>query len=656
MIKTEILILCFLLSAVAFCQEIKLPEIIKDVAEDIAANDSDPEAAEVFTGRLCELAENPVKINSASEDEISRLFFLSDFQVKALADYSRSSGKITSYYELANIPGFDKTIAEMMIPFITLTSKEYMYSDPVPWRNYIITNLSVRSGKDDTTSLGSALKLLTKYKFTTGRLSGGLTFEKDPGEKFLYPGTIHPDFLSANIAYNGSGIIRRIILGDYSARFGQGTNINTGISTGLSLTSQGYMSGSNEIKPYTSTDENAFFRGIATELSIKNLNLSLFYSKNNIDATLASTSGHSKNYIENLYKSGIHSTSTLLLKKDVISETVYGINLSYNFKNARFGMDWSENRFSLPVNQVENDPEKIFSFKGASNNVYSLYYNSIIKRILFFGELSSNGYKKNAVIQGLSFRPSDRFIINFLYRNYNAGYISFHGKGPGISSETGNEKGILGNFTLEAAKHLFISGGCDIRYFPWLKYRCSSPSWGVKREIRIRFIPTEKLTFDGLYSYRFSMADNTAGNGIPELKQLYTKSVKFYVRYALYENLTIGTRIDYKIVEPPGSKGMLFLEDINYRVRSLPVSFWLRFCVFSTDDYESRLYTWENDLLYTFSIPSLYDKGSRIYLMTGWKISDKAEIRIKYGILTKTDTPGIISNIEEFRIQVKVTI
>ena len=656
MIKTGIFILCFLFSVRVFCQETKLPEIIRDVAEELAANDSDPEAASAYIERLYELAENPVKINSASEDEISRLFFLSDFQVKALADYSRSSGKIISYFELANIPGFDKATAEMMIPFTTLTSKEYLNSDPVRWRNYLITNLTVRSGKDDTTSLGSAWRVLTKYKFTAGSFSGGFTIEKDPGEEFLYPGTIQPDFLSANIAYNGRGVIRRIILGDYSARFGQGTNINTGIRTGLSLTSPGYMSASDEIKPYTSTDENNFFRGIATELSVKNLAVFLFYSKNNLDATLGSSSGYSKDYIDNLYTSGLHNTSSLLLKKDAISELVYGINLSYNFKNVRVGLAWSEDRFSLPVNPTGQDPEKIFNFRGDRNDLYSVYYNSLIKRILLFGELSVNDSGKHAFVQGLSFRPSDRLIINFLYRNYNAGYISFHGKGPGSSSASGNEKGILGNFTFEAAKHLFISGGCGIQHFPWLKYRCSSPSWGVKREIRIRFIPTEKLTIDGLYSYRFSMADNTSGNRIPELKQLITKNLKFYVRYSLYDNLTIGTRIDYKIVEPSGSKGMLVLQEINYSFRQVPVTLWFRYCLFNTDDWDSRLYTYENDLLYSFSIPALSGEGSRSYIMVKWKIFDNAEIRIKYGILTKTGTPGAITNTEEFRIQVKVTI
>jgi hypothetical protein len=169
-------------------------------------------------------------------------------------------------------------------------------------------------------------------------------------------------------------------------------------------------------------------------------------------------------------------------------------------------------------------------------------------------------------------------------------------------------------------------------------------------------MPTEKLTIDGLYSYRFSMADNTSGNRIPELKQLITKSIKFSVRYSLYDNLTIGTRIDYKIVEPSGSKGMLVLQEINYRFRQVPVTLWFRYCLFNTDDWDSRLYTYENDLLYSFSIPALSGEGSRSYIMVKWKISDYAEIRIKYGILTKTVTPGAITNTEEFRIQVKVTI
>ncbi|MCX6255818.1 MAG: hypothetical protein NTV31_15275 [Bacteroidia bacterium] len=637
-------------------QSEKLSEIIITVAEELAADDSDPEAVSTYIERLQELAENPVKLNSSREDEISRLFFLSDFQVKALADYAHSSGRIISVYELVNIPGFDKESVEMMGPFITLDYKVNMNSDSVKWRNTSITNLSIKSGNKDTTSLGSPWKMLTKYKFTKGGFSGGFTVEKDPGEKLISGNPPIPDFLSAHIAYNGNGLIRRIIVGDYSARIGQGTNINTGIRTGLSLTAPGYMSSKDEIKPYTSTDENNFFRGVAAEFSFKNLGLYLFYSKNYSDATVSSSLESSKDYIENFYLAGIHNTSSLLLKKDAISELVYGLNLSYNFNNIRIGLAWSEERFSLPVISPGIDPENIFDFEGDKNNLYTIYYNSLIKRILLYGEFSTNESNKYAYVQGLSFRPSDRLTINFLFRKYDAGYTSFHGKGPGSSSVTSNEQGFLGNFTFEAAKHLFISGGCDIQKFPWLRYRCSAPSWGMKKELRIRFLPTEKLTIETSYNYRFSMADNSGTNGIPQQKQIVTRSLKGTIRYSLYEYLILGSRIDYKVVDPSGTRGMLFLEDINYRFRSIPLSIWLRYCIFGTDDYESRLYTWENDLLYSFSIPALYGKGSRIYFMTGWKITDKSELRFKYAISTKTVKQGGETNSEEFRIQIKVTI
>ena len=651
----NVLIVLFSITPViVYGQSEKLSEIIIAVAEELAADDSDPEAASTYIERFYELAENPVKLNSSGEDEISKLFFLSDFQVKALADYAHSSGRIISVYELVNIPGFDKETAEMMIPFITLDNKVNMNSDSVRWRNTSMTNLSIKSGNDDTTSLGPPWKMLTKYKFTTGVFSGGFTVEKDPGEKFFSANPPLPDFLSAHIVYNGRGLIRRLIVGDYSARFGQGTNINTGIRRGLSLTAPGYMSASDEIRPYTSTDENNFFRGVACEFSIKNLAVSLFYSSNNRDATLGSSSGSSKDYIENFYMAGIHNTSSLLLKKDAISELVYGINLSYNFNNVRIGLVWVEDRFSLPVNPTGQDPEDIFDFAGDRNNLYTIYYNSLIKRILLYGEFSTNEYKKYAFVQGLSFRPSDRLTINFLFRNYNAGYVSFHGKGTGSGSATGNEQGILGNFTFEAAKHLFISGGCDIQHFPWLKYRCSAPSWGMRQEIRVRFLPTEKLTIDASYSYRFSMVDNTETNGIPEQKQIITKSLKCSVRYSLSDNLTLGTRIDYKIVDPSGSKGMLLLQNLNYRFRSIPVSIWARYCIFNTDNWDSRIYTYENDLLNSFSIPALSGEGSRCYVMAEWEIGDFAEIRVKYGLTSLVESGKSPEDRDEVKVQFRV--
>jgi hypothetical protein len=228
-----------------------------------------------------------------------------------------------------------------------------------------------------------------------------------------------------------------------------------------------------------------------------------------------------------------------------------------------------------------------------------------------------------------------------------------HGKGPGSSSETGNEQGIIGNFTFEAAKHLFISGGCNIQHSPWLKYRNSSPSRGIKKEIVARFIPSEKVAIEVLYNNRLSTYDSET-TGIPKQMEITTRNIRGSIRYSLNDHLTLGTRLEHKLVSPSDSKGIMMLQDFNYRFRKFPLTLWFRYCLFSTDDWDSRIYAYENDLLYSFSIPALSGEGSRSYIMVKWDISDFADIRLKYSITSLADGNSIIQEQDEIRFQLKI--
>jgi hypothetical protein len=273
---------------------------------------------------------------------------------------------------------------------------------------------------------------------------------------------------------------------------------------------------------------------------------------------------------------------------------------------------------------------------------------------LLYGEVSVSDDKKYAAIQGISIRPSDRLSINLLFRNYDSGYTTFHGNGPGSSSKTTNERGILGNFAYEAAKHLFISGGFDIHDFPWLRYRCSGPTHGINRELRARYLPTERLTVEAMINYRLSMVNNSDSAAIPDLKELINRSVKGSVRYSISDNLTIGIRADFKLADPSGSKGTILLQDVIYKFRKYPISVWFRYCLFKTDDWDSRIYTYENDLLYSFSIPALSGAGSRSYLMIKWEIGKCAELRLKYGVTSRISIGNTAKNTDEFKMQFRI--
>lgn len=654
MTKILSIFLLILITFKSFGQDEKVSDIISSIAEELADDETYPEAVAMYAEKLYDLIEKPVRINYADESELSRLFFLTDFQVKALAEYIHSTGKIISLYEIATVPGFNNDLARMISPLISLNTEKTVNSEPVRLRTNLLSSFSSRFPASVTSSPGSPWKSLTRYKFTAGRISGGLTAEKDAGEKLLSGKPPLPDFLSASIAWTGKGILRKVIAGDFGARFGMGTSINTGLRTGLSLTQSGYLSGGDEIKPYTSTDENIFFRGVAAQFQIRKTGLSFLYSINRIDATLDTAENGSDLFIETFQRSGLHNNASSLGKKDAVTEYCFIMNVSTDFKTFRTGIVWTGSRFSLPVAKTDPQPEDIYDFEGTVNLTATAYYKAILGKMLFYGEVSSNLNQKLAVVQGLSFRPSDRLSMNLLYRDYDPGFTSFHGKGLFSSSAGDNVRGIFGNFVFEAARHLFISAGCDLRFYPWLKYRCSAPSAAVSREVRIKYLPSENITTEAVYSYRFSMLNRRESGGIKKQEDIISRSVKGTMKYSPANNLTFGVRLDYKIAHPGSNRGMLLLQDINYKFRKVPVSVWLRYCIFKTDSWDSRLYTYENDLLYSFSIPALSGEGSRSYIMVDWRAAKFIDLRIKYGITELQKNHDSWIETEELKLQARI--
>ena len=49
----------------------------------------------------------------------------------------------------------------------------------------------------------------------------------------------------------------------------------------------------------------------------------------------------------------------------------------------------------------------------------------------------------------------------------------------------------------------------------------------------------------------------------------------------------------------------------------------MRLQYFETDGYDSRLYAYENDVLYSYSIPAFFDKGYRYYITFNYDLTRK---------------------------------
>jgi len=95
-------------------------------------------------------------------------------------------------------------------------------------------------------------------------------------------------------------------------------------------------------------------------------------------------------------------------------------------------------------------------------------------------------------------------------------------------------------------------------------------------------------------------------------------------------------------------------QDLAYRFAGIPVTLWTRFCIYNTDDWDSKIYLYENDLLYSFSIPALSGKGTRSYIMLKWDIGDLAELRVKYGLASLSGSGASQSQTDELKIQFSI--
>jgi len=67
-----------------------------------------------------------------------------------------------------------------------------------------------------------------------------------------------------------------------------------------------------------------------------------------------------------------------------------------------------------------------------------------------------------------------------------------------------------------------------------------------------------------------------------------------------------------------------FFADLVYKPFSSNISGNVRFQTFESENYDTRIYVYENDVLFSSSIPSFYNNGVRMYA------NIKAKFRIKY--------------------------
>jgi len=604
---------------------------IEELTESMAASDDAATETTLLLEDLNYYASHPILINTATEEELLRLNLFNFKQVSTILHYREKYGQILTLKELMVTGDFREDLLQKIQPFVLFTQEPDSLEKRREQR--IIQSLLVRMKETFPTSSGftssngktpvyegKPFGTLVRYRAESGKwLEMGITAETDAGEgMFNRSNRLGFDFLSGFIGWNGKGVLRKVVLGDFHLRFGQGLNLWSGGGVSYASDLSSLMKTGEGIRPYSSTDENLFFRGIAIKLGFKPWQLSVFCSSKRCDTNLEPDS-LGNNQITSFRTDGLHRTSSEIVDEKNVNETVFGGFSDFRFNKWRFGILASFQKFGYPVTKGDA-PYKAKSFEGESNCNFGVDYHLILNQVSFFGEAGCSQNQKMAFLSGLVWKAHPQFSLSFLYRHYDAAFQSFYSGAFAEGSGVRNEEGLYAACEYFPMAKLKFSAQADLFYFPWMTYQTISPSHGhviafqLERSVKSNMIIYVHARFV-CKPQKFS-----ASTGTPEQLDESTAKWRIHFDWKLNDLIQIRSRLEYVGYRYQSQKenGILAFQDFICTA-SHALKLWIRMVYYHTDGYNSRVYSFENDMLYYYSIPEFHGEGIRTYLNLKWQ-------------------------------------
>ena len=649
----KLLILLLITSYKANSQTIVPVDNWMDYLESMATDTENQQQAETLFTELSYLTEHPYNINLVTADDLQRLPFLTDKQIEELCNYREKYGQFVSLYELKQLVTFDFTTIGLILPFVYIEDqkdnqfngkkrKEYGKSEIhlrydqgfQQKKGYINYPDSVLEASPNKKYRGEPYYHSLRYSYTRGsHIQLGVLGEKDAGEPFLTNGRKGYDYYSAHLLIKEIGVLKSLAIGDYKVSFGQGLVISNDFSPSRSSQVLQTKRRTNGFRRHFSTNETDFFRGVASTIALNKVDLSFFYSQRKLDATADSM------LITSFKTDGLHRLPRENDKKGTVSTHTAGGNIRYATAPFSVGFTVVGYYFGDKRIEPEQKPYNVFAFRGNSAMNMSVDYQLKIKKVTFYGEtaLSQNGAL--ATLHGLQLSPASYISWLVSHRYYDKRYQAFYGNAFGQNSSVQNEQGVYLGMQLFPEASWRLSMYADFFSFPWLKYGVDTPSSGKEYMAEAVYTPRNKLSFSIRYQQKETESTQINCRQRLRLQTIYAPSSTVTLRTTLNGTLYSNS--------PEESLGWMISQSLGFKPSSFPFQLDGYLSYFDTDDYYSRITSYEKNLLYSFSMPSYYGKGLRLALSFKAEIVKKLSFSAKIGWAHYYDRELIGSDLEE---------
>lgn len=627
------------------------------------ANEGETED-DTYLQELEQFRKNRININTAEADELKQLRIVTDLQIANLIAYRNLFGKLISIYELQAVPSWDVNTIKKLLPFIEVSDQgsltEEMGKRFADGEHSFLLRLSqilerskgFNNSSGGTKYLGSPQRILFRYRYTyKNLLQFGLLGDKDAGEQFLKGAqTKGFDFYSFHLFARKIGVIQTLALGDFTVNMGQGLIQWQGLAFKKSVETMGVKRQSAVLRPYSSAGEFYFHRGAGITIKKGKFESTVFASIRKLSANFVSDTVNNEDFISSFLTSGYNRTGSEIADKNKLTQTAFGGNIIFRGNKFQIGLNSINYHFSLPV-QKRNEPYNLFAISGKQWNNFSIDYSYTYKNLHLFGEAAADKNLNKAFINGMLISVDPRVDISLVQRTISKEFQSINGNAFTENTYPTNETGFYAGVCLRPAIGWRIDAYGDIYKFPWLKYLVDAPSHGKDFLAQLTYTPNKQVEIYTRFrneTKQSNFPDNISVSNflISIPKQSWRTQTSFKINTAI----TVRNRVELLWYNKKGANnenGFLTFFDIHYKPLLRPFSGVLRLQYFETDAYNSRIYAYENDVLYSFSIPAFYDKGFRYYLNLNYDINKKIALWARWAQTIYKNRESVGSGLDE---------
>jgi hypothetical protein len=578
---------------------------------------------------------NPIDINTATFQELTEVPFLSSIVAGKIISLRDSLGGL-SIVDLRAIPELDGQTMALVSQFFTFgkAASGTRSSDDSPgfsrisFRSRGTSDLQLQKAIREGDYFGNKFRQYHRLKFIAARAGGGILYDKDAGEKFS------DGFVSGYIGFDDVGIVKKLVIGNYTVNAGEGLTIS-----GFRSSSKGgdallqVKSTGRTIVPHLSTDEFHYFQGAAATVDFYPLTLTVFLSKKKTGATVDSS-----NTLRSFYTSGLFRSPTELGKKDVVEETAAGVIANIRVgRMHRLGAAILRSRYNKNI-----ETQSSHNSRGSDISAVGANANLAFESFSAFGELAGNSWESRSAVVGFIYQVSRRLSVASQVRSYANDYANSFAYGFGEQNGTVNgESGRYLGLAYRPLNGIKISLYSDEFTLPEIgKFTATGSEYVVRYEHTV----TKSLSAFVQYKKKSKVQENSLLYANHELERIlqarHQENLRASMTYSINKWMELSqrielTRVGYS-VSPTNERGMLMFAELTWSFPSPRLFGNARFAIFDTHSYDSRLYEFERDVRGGYSFPALYGRGVRWYIVFGCKVLEQAEISFKYSETLKS--------------------